>query len=51
MAKTFEDQGGVASMDPSPLYRWLSSRIAGRVMRPGRRRRRRDRRILHQKFV
>ena len=34
MAKTFENQGGVASTDPSPLYRWLSSRIVGRVMRP-----------------
>ena len=43
MAKTFEDQGGVASTDPSPLYRWLTSRIAGRVMRPAHLERRRNR--------
>ena len=31
MAEQFQEQGGFATMDPSPLFRWLSSRIVGRV--------------------
>ena len=36
MAERFTDQGGVASMDPSPLYRWLGSTVIGRVCSPQR---------------
>lgn len=42
MAEQFKDQGGVASMDPSPLYRWLTSRIVRRICSPQRQRRQRD---------
>jgi hypothetical protein len=34
MAEQFKDQGGVATMDPSPLLRWLTSRIMGRICSP-----------------
>ena len=36
MAEQFTDQGGVASMDPSPLYRLLTSRIMRGVCSPQR---------------
>ena len=36
MAEQFKDQGGAASMDPSPLYRWLTSRIVRRICSPRR---------------
>ena len=39
MAEQFKDQGGVASMDPSPFYRWLTSRIVRRICSPQRQRR------------
>ena len=31
MTEQFEDQGGAATMDPSPLMRWLTSRVVKRV--------------------
>ena len=31
MAKQFQEQGGASTMDPSPLLRWLTSRIVKRV--------------------
>ncbi|QFU76307.1 2-hydroxychromene-2-carboxylate isomerase [Halioglobus maricola] len=31
MAEQFKDQGGLASMDPSPFVRWMSSRVVGRI--------------------
>jgi len=31
MAEQFQEQGGVATMDPSPLMRWLSSRVIKRI--------------------
>ena len=36
MAEQFKDQGGVASMDPSPFYRWLTSRLVRRICSPQR---------------
>lgn len=36
MASDFKEQGGAATMDPSPLRRWLSSRVMTRMARPGR---------------
>ncbi len=36
MATQFEDQGGAATMDPSPFYRWLTSTIIGRACSPKR---------------
>lgn len=30
MAEKFQDQGGFAAMDPSPLKRWLASRFVSR---------------------
>jgi 2-hydroxychromene-2-carboxylate isomerase len=36
MTGQFKEQGGVATMDPNPLYRWLASRIMTRVSRPER---------------
>ncbi len=38
MARTFKEQGGAATMDPSPLRRWLTSRMLNRVLDPGRER-------------
>ena len=35
MAKQFKEQGGAATMDPSPWFRWLSSAIIRRLMSPG----------------
>ena len=32
MAKQFEDQGGMATMDPSPLVRWVSSKVMPRLL-------------------
>ncbi|MEH6580844.1 MAG: DsbA family protein [Halioglobus sp.] len=31
MAEQFQEQGGVATMDPSPLLRWLTSRVVKRI--------------------
>ena len=28
MSQQFKEQGGAATMDPSPLQRWLTSRLA-----------------------
>ena len=36
MAEQFNDQGGLAGMDPNPLLRWLTSAILRRVCRPER---------------
>ncbi|TDG13368.1 2-hydroxychromene-2-carboxylate isomerase [Seongchinamella unica] len=36
MTEQFKDQGGVASMDPSPFHRWLTSRIVRRICSPQR---------------
>jgi 2-hydroxychromene-2-carboxylate isomerase len=36
MAEQFKEQGGVATMDPSRLYRWLTSTVMTRVARPDR---------------
>jgi 2-hydroxychromene-2-carboxylate isomerase len=36
MAEQFQDQGGAATMDPSPLYRWLTSKVMTRVSDPAR---------------
>lgn len=36
MARRFEDQGGVATMDPSPARRWLASAVMRRVIAPSR---------------
>ncbi|MGI9288745.1 MAG: DsbA family protein [Pseudomonadales bacterium] len=36
MAQQFEEQGGAATMDPHPMLRWLTSRIATRISRPER---------------
>ncbi len=27
MTKQFEDQGGVAAMDPTPILRWITSKV------------------------
>jgi 2-hydroxychromene-2-carboxylate isomerase len=35
MAQQFKDQGGAASMDPSNVYRWLTSRMMTRICKPG----------------
>ena len=32
MSKQFKDQGGAASMDPNPLYRWASSKLLNRIV-------------------
>ena len=34
MAEQFKEQGGVATMDPSHLKRWLTSRLMTRISRP-----------------
>ncbi|MFP6638683.1 MAG: DsbA family protein [Myxococcota bacterium] len=34
MPESFEDQGGVATMDPSPLRRWLSSKLLSHWISP-----------------
>ena len=34
MSEQFKDQGGAATMDPSPLLRWLTSRVMSRISRP-----------------
>ena len=34
MAEQFKEQGGVATMDPSHLTRWLTSRLMTRISRP-----------------
>ena len=36
MAEQFNDQGGLAGMDPNPLLRWLTSAILRGVCRPER---------------
>lgn len=36
MAEQFKEQGGVATMDPSPLLRWLTSRVMTRLSNPAR---------------
>ncbi|MGA1581087.1 MAG: DsbA family protein [Luminiphilus sp.] len=33
MSEQFKDQGGAATMDPSPLLRWLTSRVMTRLSR------------------
>ena len=33
MSEQFKDQGGMATMDPSRLMRWLTSRVMSRVSR------------------
>lgn len=34
MPQQFEEQGGVATMDPSPVLRWLTSTVMTRLSRP-----------------
>lgn len=34
MAKQFEDQGGAATMDPSPLARWATSKLLSTLFNP-----------------
>lgn len=36
MTEQFGEQGGVATMDPGPLRRWLTSRVISHLVRPGR---------------
>ena len=36
MTEQFKEQGGAATMDPSRLRRWLTSRLITRLVRPGR---------------
>ncbi len=36
MTEQFQDQGGAASMDPSPLVRWLTSAVMTRLFAPAR---------------
>ena len=36
MAEQFQDQGGAATMDPSPLLRWLTSKLSRRLFNPQR---------------
>jgi 2-hydroxychromene-2-carboxylate isomerase len=36
MAEQFKEQGGAATMDPSPLVRWLTSRLMSTLCKPGR---------------
>ncbi|MFU8765732.1 MAG: hypothetical protein ACNA7T_14465 [Haliea sp.] len=36
MAQTFREQGGAATMDPSPLRRWITSRLLNRLLDPER---------------
>ena len=36
MAEQFKEQGGIATMDPSRLYRWLTSKVMTRLGRPER---------------
>ena len=36
MSKQFKDQGGAATMDPTPLQRWLTSRLAMHMNSEGR---------------
>jgi 2-hydroxychromene-2-carboxylate isomerase len=36
MTEQFQEQGGVATMDPSPVYRWLTSKVMTRMSQPGR---------------
>lgn len=38
MAQTFREQGGAATMDPSALRRWITSRMLNRVLDPERER-------------
>ncbi|MEC8111433.1 MAG: hypothetical protein VX121_01660 [Pseudomonadota bacterium] len=35
MSEQFKEQGGAATMDPSHLTRWLTSRVMTRLSRPG----------------
>ena len=34
MSEQFKEQGGAATMDPSRLTRWLTSRVMTRLSRP-----------------
>ncbi len=36
MAEQFKNQGGAATMDPNPIFRWLASTIVRRVCSPQR---------------
>jgi 2-hydroxychromene-2-carboxylate isomerase len=36
MTQQFQDQGGAATMDPSPIMRWLTSTVMTRISTPGR---------------
>lgn len=36
MPEQFKEQGGFATMDPSPLRRWITSRVVRRAVSPGR---------------
>jgi 2-hydroxychromene-2-carboxylate isomerase len=42
MAEQFKEQGGVATMDPSPFYRWATSKVMTHLSRPDRLQRRRE---------
>ena len=35
MAEQFKEQGGVATMDPSHVKRWLTSRLMTKISSPG----------------
>ena len=36
MAEKFKEQGGAATMDPSPMVRWITSRIMRKLVHPNR---------------
>ncbi len=36
MPEEFKEQGGIATMDPSPLRRWMVSRVMSRLFTPSR---------------
>ena len=36
MSEQFKEQGGAATMDPSRLRRWLTSRFLSSLVKPGR---------------
>jgi hypothetical protein len=36
MTKQFKEQGGVATMDPSRVLRWVTTRVINSMVKPGR---------------
>ena len=43
MAEQFKEQGGAATMDPSPIRRWLQSKLLTKIMSYKRLQKQRDR--------